>query len=84
MGQPMGLSQSHVTQMESGKKPLSIQSALCLVHHFDLTLDWLYRGDPSNLRLADTTILTAVQNQFLAGEKPEPPPTWSSLAKKTG
>lgn len=37
-------------QYESGKKQPSLATALWLCDTHDLTLDWIYRGDPSGLR----------------------------------
>lgn len=30
-------------------RPLDIEAAILLCDRFDLTLDWIYRGDPSGL-----------------------------------
>jgi transcriptional regulator with XRE-family HTH domain len=37
-------------QYETGKNRPAIDNAIRLCHAFDLTLDWIYRGDPSGLR----------------------------------
>lgn len=37
-------------QYERGKKRLGIDNAIALCEAYALTLDWLYRGDPSGLR----------------------------------
>ncbi len=47
--QPLGVSQSGYSNFDSGKRPLTLRVALKLCEHYDLSLDWLYRGDPSNL-----------------------------------
>lgn len=51
-----GLSQPQYNQFETGKRRLTIEAALNLCHVYSLTLDYLYRGDPSGLpyRLATT------------------------------
>lgn len=51
-----GLSQPQYSQFETGKRLLSLKAALSLCHKYNITLDWLYLGDPSGLpyRLADT------------------------------
>ena len=48
-GAAAGLSQPHYHQFESGKRRLTIEAALALCHVYALTLDYLYRGDPSGL-----------------------------------
>jgi len=45
-----GIKHNTYNQYETGKKRLSLQSALALREAYDLTLDWIYCGDPSNLR----------------------------------
>lgn len=32
-----------------GERPLDIEKAINLCDHYKLTLDWIYRGDPSGL-----------------------------------
>lgn len=51
-----GLSQPQYSQFETGKRLLSLKAALNLCSKYNITLDWLYLGDPSGLpyRLADT------------------------------
>lgn len=46
-----GLSQSNYSQFEKMWRSLSIRAAMKLCVAFDLTLDWLYRGDPSGLSI---------------------------------
>jgi transcriptional regulator with XRE-family HTH domain len=48
-GEPAGISQSLYNRFETGSRLLTLQAALTLCLHYDLTLDWLYRGDPSGL-----------------------------------
>jgi transcriptional regulator with XRE-family HTH domain len=48
-GKRAGLSQAQYHQYESGKRRLTIEAALSLCHVYLLTLDYLYRGDPSGL-----------------------------------
>lgn len=48
-GLAAGLSQPQYHQFESGKRRLSLDAALALCETYGLTLDWLYRGDPSGL-----------------------------------
>jgi len=54
-GEPAGISQSLYNRFETGSRRITLEAALKLCHHYDLTLDWIYRGDPSGLpyRLAD-------------------------------
>ena len=51
-----GLSQPQYSQFETGKRLLSLKAALNLCSKYNITLDWLYLGDPSGLpyRLADS------------------------------
>lgn len=37
-------------QYEHAKKRPSIDNAIALCEAYDLTLDWIYRGDPSGLK----------------------------------
>jgi transcriptional regulator with XRE-family HTH domain len=48
-GREAGLSQPLYNFYETGARPLTIQAALKLCDRYNLTLDWLYRGDPSGL-----------------------------------
>lgn len=45
----IGFGKSAYGNWMSGKIP-NIRTALLLCDAYDLTLDWIYRGDPSNLR----------------------------------
>lgn len=47
-----GLSQSHYNKFDTGERVLTLQAALKLCHRYGLTLDWIYRGDPSGLPYA--------------------------------
>ena len=48
-GRRAGLSQPQYHQFETGKRRLSLDAALALCRVYGLSLDWLYRGDPSGL-----------------------------------
>jgi transcriptional regulator with XRE-family HTH domain len=48
-GTRAGLSQPQYNQFEKGKRLLTLAAAMKLCDAYNLTLDWLYRGDPSNL-----------------------------------
>ena len=48
-GEGAGLSQPQYNQYETGKRLLSLKAAIALCSRYLLTLDWLYRGDPSGL-----------------------------------
>lgn len=48
-GTRAGLSQPQYNQFEKGKRRLTLSAALMLCSHYGLTLDYLYRGDPSGL-----------------------------------
>ncbi len=44
-----GLAHNTYNQYETGKKRPSVQNAIALCEAYDLTLDWIYRGDNSGL-----------------------------------
>jgi transcriptional regulator with XRE-family HTH domain len=50
-----GLSQPQYHQYEKGRRCLTLAAAMRLCSEYHLTLDWLFRGDPSGLpyRLAE-------------------------------
>lgn len=48
-GRRAGLSPVRYSQYERGARRLTIEAALTLCHVYALTLDYLYRGDPSGL-----------------------------------
>ncbi len=48
-GEAAGLEQSLYNRFETGKRLLTLQAAMKLCARYSLTLDWLYRGDPSGL-----------------------------------
>lgn len=48
-GTRAGLSQPQYNQYETGRRLLSLQAAVRLCDEYNLTLDWLYRDDPSGL-----------------------------------
>lgn len=43
------LSQPRYNQYETGSRLLTLSAALLLCERYLLTLDWIYRGDPSGL-----------------------------------
>lgn len=47
--QRAGIAANTYNQYERGKKLPSISNAVALCEAHDLTLDWLFRDDPSNL-----------------------------------
>lgn len=44
-----GIAQNTYSQFESGKKRPSVDNAIALCEVYGLTLDWIYRGDPSGM-----------------------------------
>lgn len=48
-GKRAGLSQPQYNQFETGKRLLTLGPAMRLCEEYNLTLDWLYRDDPSGL-----------------------------------
>ena len=45
-----GIPKNTYSQYESGKRVPRLDFALRLCDRYELTLDWIYRGDPSGLR----------------------------------
>lgn len=54
-GDAAGMSQPQYSMVESGRRLLTLTYALQFCARFGLSLDWIYRGDPSGLpvRLVD-------------------------------
>lgn len=48
-GAGAGLSQPRYNQYETGRRLLTLPAAMMLCERYLLTLDWIYRGDPSGL-----------------------------------
>jgi transcriptional regulator with XRE-family HTH domain len=48
-------------QIEHGKKRPSIEVAIALCVAYELTLDWVYRGDPSGLRYETADAIKALR-----------------------
>lgn len=44
-----GLKQNTYNQYETGSKRASLDNAIALCKAYDLTLDWIYLGEPSGL-----------------------------------
>jgi len=55
------LARNSYNQYEKGKRRPSIDHAIALVETYDLTLDWIYLGDPSGLRYEDADAIKALQ-----------------------
>ena len=70
-GAPAGISQPSMSMFESGARPLTLPAALRICATYNLTLDWLYRGDPQGLprHLADK--IGAIQDRLPLPEKPK-------------
>lgn len=47
-----GIAKSTYSQYETGERTPSLPYALKLCERYELTLDWIYRGDPSGLKYA--------------------------------
>jgi len=62
-GEGAGLEQSLYNRFETGKRLLTLQAALKLCEVYGLTLDWLYRGDPSGLPYTLATRLRDIRKQ---------------------
>jgi transcriptional regulator with XRE-family HTH domain len=50
-------------QYERGKKRPSLENALKLCETYGLTLDWIYRGDPSALRYSMADAIKALKQE---------------------
>lgn len=48
-GTRAGLSQPQYNQFETGRRLLTLMPAIRLCDEYNLTLDWLFRDDPSGL-----------------------------------
>jgi len=44
-----GIAQNAFSQFETGTRPLTLSAAVKICGRYGLTLDWLYRDDPSGL-----------------------------------
>ncbi len=64
-GTRAGLSQPQYNQFETGKRRLTIEAALSLCHAYNLTLDYLYRGDPSGLPYKLATDIAKLKEHFV-------------------
>lgn len=62
-----GLSQSHYNKFDTGERQLTLPVALKLCHRWGLTLDWLYRGDPSGLPYALHNKIKALRSEQRSG-----------------
>ena len=48
-------------QYEKGERRPSVENAIALCETYDLTLDWIFRGDPSGLRLNTADAIKALK-----------------------
>ena len=58
-----GIEQSRYNKYEGGGRPLTLQAAMQLCETYALTLDWLYRGDPSGLPYKLATDIRNLRNR---------------------
>jgi len=56
-----GIATNTYNQYERGKKRPSIENAISLCETYSLTLDWIYRGDPSGLRYETADAIKAIR-----------------------
>lgn len=59
--QKAGLTPSQYNQYETGSKRPSLESAHLLADAYSLTLDWIFRGDPSGLRYDIAEAIKAIR-----------------------
>jgi transcriptional regulator with XRE-family HTH domain len=54
----LGLSRPHVTNIENGKDPASIEALIAVAKHYGASLDWIIRGtgSPMGTALSDDEI----------------------------
>lgn len=57
-----GIPPNTYNQYETGVRRPSLENAVALCEAFDLTLDWIYRGDPSGLRYQMADALKAIRS----------------------
>ena len=62
-GDGAGLSQPRYNQYETGRRLLTLAAAMLLCERYNLTLDWIYRGDPSGLPKRLTDALHAIRQR---------------------
>lgn len=60
-----GLSNQAYNNYEAGYRIPNLESALILCNTYDLTLDWIYRGDMSGLPLKLADALRSLKQDFL-------------------
>lgn len=58
-------------QFESGKRRPTLENAIALCEAYDLTLDWIYRGDPSGLRYDTADAIKSLKAARVSDEKPK-------------
>lgn len=56
-----GLAANTYNQYENAKKRPSLEGAIALCEAYDLTLDWIYRGDPSGLPYRTADAIKAIR-----------------------
>ena len=56
-----GIAQNTYNQYERGVRTPSLENAIALVKVYDLTLDWLFLGDPSGLRYDTADAIKALK-----------------------
>ncbi len=62
-GTAADIEQSLYNQFETGRRLLTLQAAMKLCHHYGITLDWIYRGDPSGLPYKLYADIQAIRKQ---------------------
>ena len=50
LGKITGISQSRYSMFETGERLITVKAAHGMCDAFNITLDWIYRGDISHLR----------------------------------
>lgn len=56
-----GIAANTYNQQEKGEKLPSLENAIALCDAYDLTLDWIYRGEPGGLRYEFVAAMKALR-----------------------
>ena len=71
LGEAVGLSQPRYSLYETGKRRPTLENAIALCDAYDLTLDWIYRGDPSGLRYDTADAIKSLKAARVGDAKPK-------------
>lgn len=66
-----GITQNAYSQYEAGTRRPIIDNAILLAETYNLTLDWIYRGDPSGLHYTLNDAIRSLKLTKLRNNKPD-------------